>query len=77
MNKSWIVYGPQGCGKTRNAKAIAKGLGLSQIHDGWDGSKQTFSTMDTLHLTNELPAWAKENRRVLAYAEAMKGPLRG
>lgn len=77
MNKSWIVYGPQGCGKTRNAKAIAKRLGLGKVRDGWDGRKHTFALTDTLHLTNEIPAWAKDNRRVLTYAEAMEGPLRG
>ncbi len=34
MNKSIIVYGPQGCGKTRNAARIAKHFGLVKIIDG-------------------------------------------
>ncbi len=30
---SVIIYGPQGCGKTTHAKALAKHLGLSHIID--------------------------------------------
>lgn len=70
--KSWIVYGPQGCGKTRNAKTIAKELGLRHIRDEWCGRRETFEACDTLHITNNLPRWAEKNRRVLTYAEAMK-----
>jgi len=33
MRKSVIVYGPQGCGKTTNAKRIADALGLTRIID--------------------------------------------
>ncbi|AKH39165.1 MULTISPECIES: hypothetical protein [Nitrosomonas] len=32
---SAIIYGPQGCGKTRNAEKLAKHLGLSNIIDDW------------------------------------------
>lgn len=72
MDKSWIVHGPQGCGKTRNAKVIAKALGLRHIRDDWDGRRKTFATTDTLHITHELPEWAEQNRRVLTYTEAMR-----
>lgn len=71
MQKSWIVYGPQGCGKTRNAKTIAKSLGLSHIRDDWNGKFASFARTNTLHITNDLPEWAKDNRRVLTYTEAM------
>ncbi|SDW38248.1 hypothetical protein [Nitrosomonas communis] len=30
---SAIIYGPQGCGKTRNSEKLAKHLGLSNILD--------------------------------------------
>lgn len=35
--KAIIVYGPQGCGKTINAMAIARHLGVDhgKIIDGW------------------------------------------
>lgn len=35
MKPSVYVYGPAGCGKTTNAKRIAKALGLSQIFDDY------------------------------------------
>lgn len=31
--KSVIVYGPPGCGKTRNAKKLLKGFGLDRLVD--------------------------------------------
>ncbi len=34
---SIIVYGPQGCGKSRHAAKIAAHFGLTQIVDDWDG----------------------------------------
>ena len=69
--KSYIVYGPPSCGKTRNAKAIAKVLGLRQVIDGWGGDESGYRLFNTLHLTNTLPAWAVENRRVLTFDAAM------
>jgi hypothetical protein len=32
-----VVYGPQGCGKTANAKAIADYFYCTLIVDDWDG----------------------------------------
>ncbi len=32
-----VVYGPQGCGKTANAKAIADYFRCTSIVDDWDG----------------------------------------
>lgn len=45
-----IIYGPQGCGKTRNAQVIAKAFGLTAILDGWHGKGCV--PEDTLVLTN-------------------------
>ena len=45
-----IVYGPQGCGKTRNAQAIAKHLGLTNIIDEWCPGYEL--PADTLALTD-------------------------
>lgn len=46
---STIIYGPQGCGKTRNAEALAKHLGLSNIVDDWMSGDEL--PEDTLALT--------------------------
>lgn len=69
--KSWIVYGPQGCGKSRHASAIAKALGVTLIVDGWDGGQATFHPVNALHLALELPGWAAESRRAISFADAM------
>ena len=45
-----IIYGPQGCGKTRNAQLIAKTFGITAILDGWHGKGSV--PEDTLVLTN-------------------------
>lgn len=69
--KSYLVYGPQGCGKTRNAPAIAKALGLNQIHDNWKPGDDR-QLRDTLYLTNSTGPYAPFDRRLLSYDEAMK-----
>lgn len=69
--KSWIVYGPQGTGKTLHARAIAKALGLRFIVDEWDERQDTLAPLDTLHLAIELPAWARTSRRVMTISEAL------
>lgn len=61
MNKSVIVYGPQGCGKTRWADRIAKNFGLDVIVDDWGCS--VFSPHCTLYLTNneeDVQLWKDE-----------------
>lgn len=71
MEKSWIVYGPQGSGKTLHRHAIAKALGLRFIVDEWDEREETFEPRNTLHLAHQLPAWARNNRRVLSIGMAL------
>lgn len=36
--RSIIVYGPQGCGKTRHAELLRDFFGMSHIVDDWDCS---------------------------------------
>ena len=74
MEKSWIVYGPQGSGKTMHAPAICKALRLDPTRtiDDWDGRQATFKPKQTLHLTHGLPAWAEGSRRVLSIDQALK-----
>lgn len=67
--KSWLVHGPEGCGKTRNARAIADALGLPDILDDWQPG-MPWPTTKTLVLTNHsLPADA--GVRVLTFEQAM------
>jgi hypothetical protein len=70
MNKSVIVYGPQGCGKTLNAQRIAKHFGLTRIEDDYDGSR--FRATGTLYLTNRTRKEIDPSgmlRRAVAYAD--------
>jgi hypothetical protein len=69
MNKSVIVYGPQGCGKTRWAERIAKHFGLTRIVDGWGCS--VFLPHGTLYLTNneeDVRLWNSEEN-YMSFAE--------
>lgn len=65
-----VVYGPQGCGKTRNANRIREHFGLALIVDGWDGN----STLrrGTLALTNVAPPY-RLKVRAIAYADLPAG----
>lgn len=74
MEKSWIVYGPQGSGKTMHAPAICKALRLDpkRTVDDWDGRQCTFKPTGTLHLTTGLPIWAEGGRRVLSIDQALQ-----
>lgn len=69
--KSWLVYGPDGCGKTRDAQAIADALGLTEIVDDWQPGAPAPITK-ALVLTNHLgPDHMPFSRRVLSYEQAM------
>lgn len=68
--RSCLVHGPAGCGKTTNAHAIAKALGLSRILDNWDAGAPV-PLLDTLVMTNaDNPAWYF-NGRVMTFDQAM------
>lgn len=69
--RSCIVHGPAGCGKSTNAEAIAKALGLSHIHDNWAAGAPV-PLLDTLALTDaDNPAWYF-NGRVFTFDQAMQ-----
>lgn len=47
-----VIIGPQGCGKTHHAKALAAHFGCETIVDDWDG--ETPIPDGALALTNRL-----------------------
>ena len=67
-----IVYGPRGCGKTKNAEALAKHFGCSRILDDWNG-RDRFEG-GTLALTNLDPRDVRFSDfcSSLSFASAMK-----
>ncbi|WP_235184575.1 AAA family ATPase [Pseudomonas chlororaphis] len=69
--RSCLVHGPMGCGKTTNAQAIAKALGLSNILDNWTPGKAT-PLLNTLVLTSAYePSWPFKGR-VMTFHQAMQ-----
>ncbi|GEM_PF-593228 len=69
--KSWLVYGPEGCGKTRDSQAIADALGLTEVVDDWqpgDPAPITKALVLTNHLGPDHPPFY---RRALSYDQAM------
>ena len=40
MSNTVLIHGPQGCGKTRNAQALAAHFGCSRIVDDWNGQSK-------------------------------------
>lgn len=78
MNKSHIVYGPQGCGKTVNGQAIMLALGLDKIVEMDEAPRQMRQVHGVLYLTNmELEDMVRKGvvkaheRRVISFETAM------
>lgn len=72
VGKSWVLYGPQGCGKTLHAEALAKALGCCAYVDGWDMSPDSFDlSKGWLYLAQDRPAWVPVNaRRCITFHDA-------
>ena len=60
--KSVIVWGPKGSGKTKNAEALKKHFGLRKIHDGASKGDR-IDKFNTLILTNEHLALEQQTDR--------------
>ena len=71
IHRSHLVFGPQGCGKTTNARAIADALGLKDILDDWLPG-MSFPKSDTLVLTYEQGDFTPFRRNILSYEQAMR-----
>ncbi len=70
MAQSIIIIGPQGCGKTRNAKRLAKTYGLESIMDEITPDC-ILPKQDHLILTNTLTPDMR-GMKVIQFADAMK-----
>ncbi|MGV8959233.1 MAG: hypothetical protein ACOH1V_02440 [Stenotrophomonas sp.] len=64
MNKSVIVYGPKGSGKTAHAEDLRQHFALDRIVDDWNGS-DPYPRHGALVLTSNASA------RVAAHSNAM------
>lgn len=76
---SFIVHGPQGCGKTMHAQRIAKDLGCDKIVDSDTcmSHRSVYAQFEpqagTLYLTNEPPPrWFHGHPRVLKFDVVMQ-----
>lgn len=72
INKSVVVFGPQGCGKTLNAEKLRRHFGLQTVIDnGWDWNTPV-PREGALVLTNMQPTERfASDRNVFAYADAI------
>lgn len=72
MSNTIVIHGPQGCGKTRSAEALAKHFGCSHIVDDWNGRDKVAPGALVLTNTYEWKASALPSlRRFVPFAKAM------
>ena len=70
MNRTVVVYGPQGCGKTRNAEKLMRHFGMKRIVDDWTPSDAA-PARGALVLTNSSIGGVRSPYvDVIPYAEA-------
>ena len=74
MSNTVVIHGPQGCGKTRNAQALAAHFGCSRVVDDWNG--QSKIEEGSLVLTNSMVFGIKVSalpvgRRFVPFSKAM------
>lgn len=67
-----IIHGPQGCGKTTHAQALAEHFGCSFIQDGWSGSEAPIGELVLTSSTIKANLSALLDARVIRFDEAMR-----
>ena len=67
---SIVIYGPANCGKSYNARALAKYFELSKIHDNWAALTEP-DLYDTLILTSYAPCNRPFVKTWIGYSQAM------
>ncbi|MGR4894994.1 hypothetical protein ACIPR8_06930 [Stenotrophomonas sp. LARHCG68] len=76
MNRSLIIYGPTGCGKTEHAQALCEHFELERIVDDWNGS-DPYPTHGALVLTNNGDARIAARGSYMHFGNAMRALLAG
>lgn len=74
MNKSYVIHGPAGCGKSTNAHRIKKSFGLSHVVDDWNWGMPA-QRFGHLYLTNQPPPAGlgyEADRRIMSFADWQK-----
>jgi hypothetical protein len=72
VQKSYVVYGPQGCGKTGAAERLRKAFGLDRVIDPWEPG-QPFPLTGALVLTQRKPPGLDgADRRVMPFDDALR-----
>lgn len=81
MTESLIVHGPQGCGKTRHAQALAAHFGCSQIVDGWNGTDSlppsALALTSAEHMAMPPRAMVLAFKVAAAFAGLVDAPIQG
>lgn len=75
MNRSVILFGPQGCGKTLLSNDLRRHFDLQRVMDAVDVSMHIYDRhpTGTLFLTNARPAWTHDDdRRVVSFFDVAK-----
>ena len=72
MKPSIVVYGPAGCGKTRNAELLRKRLGLVRVIDEADHFSGPIPRCGALILTNNPDAQLFKRFERITFEEAMR-----
>ncbi len=67
--KTVVVYGPQGCGKSRNAGALMVRYGCERVQDNWDGVSPI--APGALVMTNVHPPYAVGVDVVVPFGQAL------
>lgn len=74
MQKPIVIHGPQGCGKTQHAAALASHFGASRLVDGWNG-RDALQPGD-LALTNSEAVKLPDRATVISFERAMQAMAR-
>jgi len=73
MSNTVLIHGPQGCGKTRNAQALAEHFGCSKVVDDWNGRDPIARRKMSAAGCEDWKARALPTaRRVMPFARAMR-----
>ena len=73
MSNTVLIHGPQACGKTRNAQALAAHFGCSSVVDDWNGRDPIAAGSLVLTNRDDWKAHALPTaRRVMPFARAMR-----